>query len=195
MVSQASTPAGVRYFTRRTFQNNVTGESFEILKTPADTDGEYIECIVTVPAGFKPLSLHSHPKQSEDFKILTGQMGVKLDGRSLVASEGETLLVPARCVHTWWNAGDTELRFWSKVTPALHLCELIASLYDAANARNNAEPGLRDAIYVLEKYKDEYEPHFLPRPVINILFPILYAAGKVTGRHQIMDQRIAANYD
>ncbi|HRL13524.1 MAG TPA: hypothetical protein PKX07_16700, partial [Aggregatilineales bacterium] len=90
---------------------------------------------------------------------------------------------------------DEELRFHTKVTPVLHLFEIIGSLYDSANTRSSTEPSLLDAIYVLVKYRDEYDPLFLPKPVQMIAFPILYALGKLMGRHRLVDANIASHYE
>jgi hypothetical protein len=97
-------------------------------------------------------------------------------------------------VHTWWNDGDEEVRFRVTVTPALHFAELLGAIYQSANERNSAEPSLLDATYVLSKYRDEYDPVFLPKPVRVIGLPLLYALGKLTGRHEVMERHIASHY-
>jgi quercetin dioxygenase-like cupin family protein len=191
-VHQASS---VRYSNRRYFENTATGEKFDFIKTPADTNGAYAEVIITVPAGFNAIPAHAHPQQSEQFTVITGKIGVKNNGETYILGPGESIISDAGSVHSWWNAGDTELRFNGKVVPAMHFSELIGTIYDSANARNSTEPSLLDAIYVLMKYRDEYDPVFLPKPVQMVGFPVLYALGKLTGRHRVMEEYIAGHYD
>ena len=194
MTAAAQTAEG-RYSNRRYFENTATGEKFDFVKTAADTNGEYAECIITVPAGFNAIPIHAHPHQSEEFTVIAGTLGIKNNGETRSLGEGEHIVSTAGSAHTWWNAGDGELRFHAKIVPPMHFSEIVGTIYDSANARGSTEPNLLDAAYVLTKYRGEYDPIFLPKPVQIFGMPILYALGKLTGRHRLIDQWIAAHYE
>ena len=42
--------------------------------------------------------------------MVKGQLGVILDGEPRVLDEGEQVLIPPGTPHTFWNAGEGELR-------------------------------------------------------------------------------------
>ena len=92
-------------------ENPVTGERMLFLETSADTNGEYVLVEVTVqPNGFVAAA-HTHPYQTERFEIESGTIAFKLDGKEIVAGPGETVVVPPKSSHKFWNAGDTKAVF------------------------------------------------------------------------------------
>jgi quercetin dioxygenase-like cupin family protein len=185
----------VQYSNCRRIENRASGEVLEFVTTAADTRGAYTEAIVTAPAGFPALDPHAHPKQDEEFEVLAGRMGVKNNGETRILGPGEVIHSAAGSVHTWWNDGDEEVRFRVTVTPALQFAEMLGAFYHSANERNNTEPSLVDAAYILSKYRDNFDAVSLPKPILAIILPPLYALGKITGRHQVMERYIATHYE
>jgi mannose-6-phosphate isomerase-like protein (cupin superfamily) len=121
-----------------TIENPVTGERITFLATSADTDGEavVIETVVQ-PDGFVAAA-HVHPNQEERFEILSGMLGLKVDGEEIVAGPGETSTVPAGTPHRFWNAGDDEVRFRCEVRPALQFEQLLETMFAlAADGKTN----------------------------------------------------------
>ena len=49
--------------------------------------------------------------------MIIGHLGVVLDGERHVLEAGEQLLIPPGTSHTFWNAGQGELRFITDVRP------------------------------------------------------------------------------
>lgn len=185
---------GIRYSSRRYFENKATGEKFDFVKTAADSNGAYAEFIITAPPGFNALATHAHPQQTEMFTVIAGRLSIQDNGETRMLNEGEHILVAAGSPHKWWNDGDEEVRFRVKITPALHFSEFVGTIYDSANARRSTEPNLLDAAYLLAKYRGEQEV-FLPKLLEVIGLPILYTLGKLTGRHRLVEQWIAAHYE
>ena len=89
------------------------------LKTAADTDGELLRFEQLVQKGHAPVPAHLHPRQEERFVVLSGRMGVSSGGRERVLEAGEEAVVPPGTPHTFWNAGDGELRHTVELRPAL----------------------------------------------------------------------------
>ena len=114
-------------------ENPVTGERLVFLETSADTGGEYVlvECTVQ-PDGFVAAA-HVHPNQTERFEIESGTIAFKLDGETIVAGPGESVVVPPGSSHKFWNAGETEAVFVTEVRPALGFERLIETMFSLAS--------------------------------------------------------------
>ena len=56
--------------------------------------------------------------QDEVFQVLSGRMGFVLGGEESIQSKGETVLVPVKVEHTFWNADpDKELHITVTLKP------------------------------------------------------------------------------
>lgn len=189
-----SVTQGITYSRLKRINNRISGEVIEAVMTAADTNGACIEGFVTVPPGFDAIPLHRHQQQEEVFEVIQGRVGVELNGRGSVYSPGETAIIPANTAHRWWNAGDDELYYRYNITPALHFMEIIGCIYRSANERGHVQPSLLDASIVLTRYRDEYEPIFLPPPIRLFGLPLLALLGSLNGRSKVIDRWIAEHY-
>src|SRR5689334_6185578 len=80
----------------QTICNPVSGERITFLQTAADTAGERLEFELELAADGRVPGAHVHPEQEERFHVLEGTMTFRLGMRRIVASAGETVVVPAR---------------------------------------------------------------------------------------------------
>jgi quercetin dioxygenase-like cupin family protein len=83
------------------------GDRFRILESARETDdgslrGEY----VARPRGSAPE--HIHPGQEERFEVVSGTLGLRVGGRELVLSPGQSAVGPPGVSHKWWNPSDEE---------------------------------------------------------------------------------------
>jgi len=62
--------------------------------------------------------LHTHTHEDEYSYILEGRLGVQLGDDVLEAGPGELVFKPRGIPHTFWNAGDTEVRLLELISPA-----------------------------------------------------------------------------
>jgi mannose-6-phosphate isomerase-like protein (cupin superfamily) len=121
-----------------TLHNPVTGESMTFLETASDTDGEYVLVELRAEPNAFVAAAHVHPAQTETFEIVEGTIAVKVDGKTVQASGGETLVVEPGQSHKWWNAGTSELVFRCRVAPALQFESLIETMFSlAADGKTN----------------------------------------------------------
>ena len=105
----------------QTIYNPLTHEQITFLRT-SDTsrDGSFLfECRVT-PGG-ATLPPHIHTTHSEHFTVVSGALGVMLGNTKQTLHAGETIDLPARIKHQWWNAGDEPVHFRVEVRPARNL--------------------------------------------------------------------------
>jgi mannose-6-phosphate isomerase-like protein (cupin superfamily) len=121
-----------------TIENPMTGEVLHFLQTSADTGGEAVVVEVTVrPDGFVAAP-HVHPYQSERFEIVEGTVAFRRGSEELVASAGDVVVVEPGTPHRFWNAGDTDARFVTTVSPALEFESLIETMFSlAADGKTN----------------------------------------------------------
>jgi mannose-6-phosphate isomerase-like protein (cupin superfamily) len=145
-------------------ENPVTGERLVFLETSADTGGEYVlvECTVQ-PDGFVAAA-HVHPHQTERFEIESGTVAFKLDGETIVAGPGESVVVPPGSSHKFWNAGDTEAVFVTEVRPALGFERLIETMFSLASDGKTNRKGMPNPLRLAVIANGHFDDVRLPFP-------------------------------
>ena len=166
--------------------NPVTGQRLTFLTTAADTGGELFRAEgVFPPGGFAGVE-HIHPRQHEHFEVTAGQAGFVVDGERRVLGAGEAIDVPTGTSHTFWNAGEQEMRVIFEFRPGLTCTERFYELYFgfAQEGRVNAKamPGLLDIATVWQELAEHAvlakPPAWLQRGLFRMLGPIARLAGR-----------------
>ena len=84
----------------------------------ADTDKRF----ALVQHLFAPKALaapmHRHRNEDEFTYVLTGRIGAVIEGREVVAEQGDLLFKPRGQWHTFWNAGDEPASCLELISPA-----------------------------------------------------------------------------
>jgi mannose-6-phosphate isomerase-like protein (cupin superfamily) len=125
-----------------TIENPITGERLTFIETASETDGEVTVVEVSVrPDGFVAAA-HVHPKQTEIFRVVSGQMGAKLGREKLEAGPGEVLTIEPGVAHKFWNAGSDDLLFVAEVRPSLEWESLIETMYSLAADGKTSKKGM-----------------------------------------------------
>ena len=112
-------------YTGQSFTNPVSGERITFLQTAADTDGALLEFELELSADGHVPGAHVHPEQEERFHVLEGEMTFRLGARKIVATAGETVVVPAGRVHKFANKSGAPVRARVEVVPALDMEQLL----------------------------------------------------------------------
>lgn len=81
------------------------------------TDGHMAVIEHTLPPGRLAAPLHRHSREDEISYVLAGQMGALLGDRVVQARAGAYVVKPRGQWHTYWNAGDTDLRLMELLVP------------------------------------------------------------------------------
>jgi mannose-6-phosphate isomerase-like protein (cupin superfamily) len=84
--------------------------------------------------------VHRHSREDEYSIVLTGLLGVMEDDEEIVAEAGDVVFKPRGRWHTFWNAGDVELRLLEVITPG----------------------GIENLFRMLADPKSDYDPEKLP---------------------------------
>jgi mannose-6-phosphate isomerase-like protein (cupin superfamily) len=103
-----------------TIENPITGERMTFLATSEETGGEFVKIKDELPAGSVGVPMHYHLAYTETFEVLQGKLDVCVSGKKthVVLKSGESVHVPIRTPHRFWNGGDEPGVFVCEIRPA-----------------------------------------------------------------------------
>ena len=81
------------------------------------TDGRFSIVEHWLPPRGLGAPLHTHAHEDEFSFVLTGRLGAQLGDEIVEAGPGELVRKPRGQAHTFWNAGDEEVRFLEVISP------------------------------------------------------------------------------
>ena len=168
-------------------ENPVTGERAVIRRLLVDEPGgERGEVDLYIKPGGAVEGEHVHPSIEEDFTVLKGKVGVRLDGHEMIAPLNQRVRVLPGVAHDWWNAGEEEAHVFAegRGPEGLRLIEIIQNLYGLAqDGKTNSKglPNLLQAAIVLREFEDVMYITNLPRVVQRVLFGPLAVIARVLG--------------
>lgn len=129
-------------------ENPITGQRLVFLANGGDgADDVFRAEGVFPPGGFAGVE-HIHPFQDEHFDVLAGTAAFTVDDEERTLGAGEAVDVSSGARHTFWNAGDDEMRVLFEFRPALEgtarFYEIYFGFAQEARVKRNAMPGLLD---------------------------------------------------
>jgi quercetin dioxygenase-like cupin family protein len=169
--------------------NPVTKEHFTILHTPADPSSGSLVFECRVAPGGARIPAHVHRSQEERFEVLSGSLGVMLGGKTQLLHAGETIALPAKIKHQWWNAGETEVSFRVEVTPARNLERVLEALAGMAEAGKLSRKGMPKNPFRLAQL-GRLSENYLPGIPLWLQQPPL-VVGSALGRLFGLDPRLS----
>jgi hypothetical protein len=137
---------------------------------------------VEKPESKPAIPLHKHLLCEERFETVAGQLGVILDGERRVLSVGQKVLIQPGTPHTFWNAGDGELRFITDVQPPGDLQTYWETVFGLAGDGKVGKNGLPNLLQlaVVAPLADSYDPT-IPLPVMKFMIGMLGGIGRLAG--------------
>jgi quercetin dioxygenase-like cupin family protein len=168
----------------QTIHNPVSGERITFLRTAADTDGELLELELELAADGQVPGAHVHPHQEERFHVLEGTMRFRLGLRTIVATAGETVVVPAGRVHKFVNGGEGPARARVEVVPALDMEELLTTTAELAHEGNVLRSGMPRPLHLalfVSRFRREVRAPFPPAWVVRATLAPLAALARRRG--------------
>jgi mannose-6-phosphate isomerase-like protein (cupin superfamily) len=167
-------------------ENPVTGEKLTFVETAASTEGARVVVDLELAPDGKVPGVHIHPKQEEKFEVLQGTMKFRYGMKKIVATAGETVVVPAGKVHDFANAGIGPAQVRVTISPALKMEEMfetnVALAKEGKTMKSGMPKPLELALFVRE-FKDEVRAPFPPPLVVRALMAPLAAIAKRRGRN------------
>jgi len=165
--------------------NPVTGLRTVVRKTAKDTGGELLQVDWIGSPGWTTGPDHVYPLQEERFEVLSGRLGLRVDGTERVLGEGETLTAPAGSAHAAWNADDDTVHALVDFRPALRTevaFETLAGL--ARDGKTNGAGAPKNPLLlalVLHEYEDEIYFVKPPLAVQQVVFGALAKVARLLG--------------
>lgn len=174
-------------------KNPVTGEVVRVLvpATPG-TDEPTLSELITRPGGGVPFA-HVHPGQDEHFAVVSGRLGLTVDGVERVLEPGESTVVRAGVVHAWRCVGDEPLHARVGLSPGEKLGESIIAFWGLCalgRAKADGSPGFRDGILLAEAYGDQIvlasPPRWVQRLMVRALAPLARLGGRSVTSDEVL---------
>lgn len=135
------------------------------------------------PANHDPPPAHYHPTTEERFVVREGRLVVQIDGVDNRLDAGEEIVVPAKTLHLSYTE-EQPARFRREVNPPGQWRELLTERFAYAHA--TGEPSgvgrLLQTALLLRAYPDVIVFERPPPPVQRVLFSVLAAVARATGR-------------
>lgn len=169
----------------RVFDNPISGERIVIRESGVQNGGRLLAFDLFLPAGGHVPARHLHPLQEERFTVVAGRMRFRLGGRTILASPGDTVVVPAGAAHWFGNAGSEVSHARVEVRPALRMEELFEAT--EAMGRSGHIPGTRLprpadlAVVLLEFRREVAVPNVPPFLVGALLTPLAWLGRRRLG--------------
>jgi mannose-6-phosphate isomerase-like protein (cupin superfamily) len=82
-----------------------------------DSGGGFALVEQVIDARVLAAPVHRHSREDEYNFVLEGRMGVLLGDEEVFADAGTLVFMPRHQWHTYWNAGDTQLRVLAIIAP------------------------------------------------------------------------------
>ena len=171
------------------YENPVTGERGVVRVPPQEANGQLLVVDLYLRPGGRVAGEHVHPAATESFTLVTGQLAVRHDGRTLHAGPGTRVDVAPGVAHDFWNASGEEVRVLVEVRPGRRLEQLIRQLFlSAQEGRTDARgrPRPLHAAVLAQEFADTIRFTSPPRLVQRALFGLLAPVGRATG-HRALD--------
>jgi mannose-6-phosphate isomerase-like protein (cupin superfamily) len=156
-------------------------ERYLVLEAARDSAGEFVRIQDTAGPGPSRRPMGAHPAQRERFEVLSGTLGLTVDGEQHLLGPGDSFVVEPGARHLPRNAGDGELRFVAEMRPAGRFEEFLAEITAANNTGREGLAYLLTVARVIHRFPDVEHPTPLPRALDRALFAILAAGGKLFG--------------
>jgi mannose-6-phosphate isomerase-like protein (cupin superfamily) len=165
--------------------NPATGLRTVFRETGSCTAGELLQVDWIAPRGWSTGPDHVHRSQEERFEVLSGELGLRLDGVERIHEPGAVIVAPAGAPHAAWNAGVEDVHVLVDFRPALRTEIAFETLAGLARDGMTTESGspknpLRLAL-VLRHFEEEIRLTRPPRVVQRAVLGPLAKTAEVLG--------------
>jgi len=156
----------------RIIDNPISGERIVIHTSAAQTGGALLAFDLFLPPGGHVPARHVHPMQEEKFTIVDGELCFQLGRRTVLATRGQTVLIPRGKAHWFGNKGAQVAHARVEVRPALRMEELLATTETLARSSRlcgTRLPSLPHLAAVLLEFHRELAVPVVPAAVVRIV--------------------------
>ena len=168
--------------TGEVIENPVTHDRVIFRVTAQETNGAFVEFDDFLLAGYVSPPEHVHPRQQERFEVMSGSLGIRINGREQVLHASASVAVPPGTPHTIWNAGEGETQLRVTFQPALQTEAFFETMFALARDGKTDRQG-KPSILQFAAGASEYGMYPI-RPPISLqkaLFAVLGPLARVLG--------------
>ena len=105
------------------------GSVYAVLKTSAETGGEFVEMEFALPPDCIPPPPHVHSHGVEEYEVIEGSFDVTVEGSWSTLGPGESVSVPLGALHTFRNSTKSVVRVRNRHKPAMRFDEFIERMH------------------------------------------------------------------
>lgn len=137
--------------------NPRTGQRTIFLQTATDTGGTYLRMESFHPQGQPAEPEHVHPFQESRCEVISGTLRFRVAGTERVVRAGESLDIPRKVPHYFWNDGEEEAHAIQEFRPALHIEDFFDTYFALARVGKLTEKGIPANLLHLAILLREYD--------------------------------------
>jgi mannose-6-phosphate isomerase-like protein (cupin superfamily) len=166
------------------FDNPITGERATIRLGTRETRGDRLVVDLELRGAGFGSSLHLHPSIHERLRVVSGTVGVSIDGTVSIADLDKTIDIPPGVPHRFWNAGIIEAKLIMDVRPANRFEAFTRNMIGLAQDGKTDPKGMPNLLQlslIAKEFGDVIEFLSPPRFLQGALFPILAPIARMRG--------------
>jgi quercetin dioxygenase-like cupin family protein len=166
------------------YENPATGIKAVILVGTEETEGEQLVVDLYARKCGAGSVLHLHPVIHERLTVVSGRVGLALDGVISIAEVGSTIEIPPGQAHRWWNAGIYEAQVRMDIRPAARFEDFMRNCIGLAQDGKTdpmGMPNLLQLALLAREFKDVIRflkpSRFVPEVLFSLLAPLARLLG------------------
>jgi quercetin dioxygenase-like cupin family protein len=165
-------------------KNIRTGQVMKFLQTAKETNGDLLEIECFSPPTDAREPEHFHPMQENIFKVMSGELSFRIDGKEQMILPGEEVTILPGVPHHFWNSGVATAHYLQEFRPALNIDQLFETFFalarDGRLNKSGAPNIFRTALIMLFHQKELriINPSWR---IQKILFALLAPLGRLMG--------------
>lgn len=157
--------------------NQATGQVIKFIKNNKEANNEVLEMETVYAAFSDEPPLNYHPVQKEVFKVLAGELTVRMNSEIKVYKMGEEFCIESGVHHSMWNSGYLDTMVSWIIFPPLETESFLNTLTSLANKGKTNEagvPALPLMLYLLNRYRNSFRLSKLGKTTLSVLCFLLY---------------------
>ena len=157
-------------------ENAKTGQRLLFIRPIDFGPKETLHIRATYPAFSVEPPVHFHPKQTEYFSVLEGQLNVRINNQIHIVKTGGVVTVLPNQHHSMWNSSDKEAVVDWRVEPAMQTESFLRMMTKVANGPGVNQLGMPNplkSLYILSMFSDTIRLPGVPDAAAQILNVLL----------------------
>jgi mannose-6-phosphate isomerase-like protein (cupin superfamily) len=143
---------------RDKIENKRTGQQMIFLQTAKDTNGALLQIECFSPPTTMREPEHIHPSQENSFRVLSGVLHFRINGKIFLAGPDDEISIPAGTPHYFWNEEQETAHYIQEFRPALEIEDLFQTFFSLSRQgklNRSGVPNIFQASLIMLRYSKE----------------------------------------